>query len=85
MKVKVDADIIGKEGCILDRSVASGDVVVRSEKIMGYLVDAREVSIRFASGRWIRAEHVYFPDEVEGAVEEFKKRFLTAREEAAEK
>lgn len=85
MKIKVDTDIIGKEGCILDRSVASGDVIVRREKITGYLVEAREVSIRFASGRWIRAEHVYLPCEVEGAMEEFKKRFLTAREEAAEK
>lgn len=85
MKIKVDADIIGKQGCVLDRSVASGDVVVRREKITGYLVEAKGVSIRFESGRWIQTGNVYLPEEVDAAMEEYKKRFLTAREEAEKK
>ena len=52
---------------------------------MGYLVEAKGVSIRFESGRWIQTGNVYLPEEVDAAMEEYKKRFLTAREEAEKK
>ena len=84
MKISTDEKIIGRVACTLYFSVASGNLMVRKEKITGYMVEAAGTSIRFESGCWVSADKVFMPDETENEIEKFKEKFLRRTENTDE-
>lgn len=79
MKVKVDKSVIGREGCVLSKSIISDNIVVTQDKITGILVDEKGVTwLRFASGKWIHENHVCAPEEVEREKMAFQNKHDTA-------
>ena len=75
MKIQADRSLIGQDGCVIYRSIVSGDVLCQTEKITGYLVEKDRISIRFASGKWVDAEHVCAPKDTERIKKEFIEKF----------
>lgn len=79
MKVKVDKSVIGREGCVLSKSIISDNIVVTQDKITGILVDEKGVTwLRFASGKWFHENYVCAPEEVEREKIAFRNKYDAA-------
>lgn len=77
--IEVNESIIGKNACVLHRSVASEAIVCKTEVITAYMVDRIEMKlfkkIRFKDGRWEDAERVFYPEDEAAERKKFAEKY----------
>ena len=76
LAINFDKTIVGREACVIVKSIGTGEPRVIRRRITGYMVERDgKVTVRFEDGAWIEERYLYWPSDVGAADARFVENY----------